>query len=498
MSEIEPISPEINERPSAEVATGRRTGQTLLVASVGIVLALVPALLLFDFTVDDALIPARYATHIARGQGYRWNTSGAVTDGVTPLGFPYLLAPFASAGPLAALAWAKLLGLFGWTASAALFAVAIDRSSRSRLRFVGLAMLAVSAPLAAWSVAGLETGLAAAFASAAVSLLSLDKRVLGVCFSGLAAALRPELLPFVLIFAMTPPPGKPAQLGLKETGFVALGALPFVLVVATRLALFGRPTPLSVLAKPSDPVLGAKYALACFLLTGPLVLLAPLAIAKANAFVKMLVLAVLVHFTAIAVAGGDWMPLSRLVVPVLPAVMMIAAHLAAIADRRATLVRSALAMAGELFVTVSIGPKAARVGPDRLAIAREIAPHLEGARVVAALDIGWVGAATEATIVDLAGLTDPSIAVLPGGHTTKRIPPSFIDSRGVDALVLMLGPSETIASPWPRSVFARGVEAWIASFPGMDESFVVTAESHVPGLPYVVLRRRSSKVSEGP
>ncbi|MFW5740962.1 MAG: hypothetical protein ACOC1F_11415, partial [Myxococcota bacterium] len=36
-----------------------------------------------NFTVDDALISARYAFHIASGIGHRFNPQGAVTDGVT-------------------------------------------------------------------------------------------------------------------------------------------------------------------------------------------------------------------------------------------------------------------------------------------------------------------------------------------------------------------------------------------------------------------------------
>jgi hypothetical protein len=57
------------------------------------VLAALPALTyLRGFTVDDALIPARYAANIAQGAGYRFNAQGPTSDGVTPLGFPYLLA----------------------------------------------------------------------------------------------------------------------------------------------------------------------------------------------------------------------------------------------------------------------------------------------------------------------------------------------------------------------------------------------------------------------
>jgi hypothetical protein len=60
---------------------------------------------------------------------------------------------------------------------------------------------------------------------------------------------------------------------------------------------------------------------------------------------------------------------------------------------------------------------------------------LQTAHTVAALDVGWVSAATDATIVDLAGLTDSSIAVLPGGHTSKRIDAPFLLARDPDVVV---------------------------------------------------------------
>ena len=50
--------------------------------AAGALAALLPALALYGFTVDDALIPARYAAHLARGLGYRFNALGSITDGV--------------------------------------------------------------------------------------------------------------------------------------------------------------------------------------------------------------------------------------------------------------------------------------------------------------------------------------------------------------------------------------------------------------------------------
>ena len=73
--------------------------------------ALAPALALWGYTVDDALISVRYAHRLALGQGWRFNVGGPATDGVTPLAWPLLLTPVARAAPLVVLGRAKLLGL---------------------------------------------------------------------------------------------------------------------------------------------------------------------------------------------------------------------------------------------------------------------------------------------------------------------------------------------------------------------------------------------------
>jgi hypothetical protein len=193
---------------------------------------------------------------------------------------------------------------------------------------------------------------------------------------------------------------------------------------------------------------------------------------------------------AIALAGGDWMPLSRLAVPVLPTVVLAAAHLASAAAPWATAARLVIALAGEVFQIVKVGPaNVAGVGAARLRLVEELRAPLAGAPVVAGLDVGWLGAATDATLVDLAGLTDPAIAVLPGGHTSKAIPVGLLDARRVDTLVLLLKEGEPLAEPWSESFFARIVELRVAGIPGIGEAFAVTAESREPHLRYVVVRR---------
>ena len=55
-------------------------------ALLGLIAVLAPALAMWGFTVDDALIPLRYAQHL-----YRFNLGGSATDGVTPLPWALLL-----------------------------------------------------------------------------------------------------------------------------------------------------------------------------------------------------------------------------------------------------------------------------------------------------------------------------------------------------------------------------------------------------------------------
>jgi hypothetical protein len=104
------------------------------------------------------------------------------------------------------------------------------------------------------------------------------------------------------------------------------------------------------------------------------------------------------------------------------------------------------------------------VGADRAALVAAARPLLAGAHCVAALDVGWVGAATEADIVDLAGVTDPEIAALPGGHTSKRVDARLLLERGTDALLLYLpaGLPAGGAADWAEATYGRAVEARLA------------------------------------
>lgn len=405
-------------------------------AGVGVVSAALPLLWLFGFTVDDALITARVAHQLATGHGYRFNPGGPVVDAVTPLGFAYLLVPAGGSGPVAALVFAKWLGALSWLAAAALLGREAARSGRLALGTAALA-LASCLPLAAWAGAGMETGLVTALATLAVLPLRFAPLLAGV-----AAGLRPELGAWALVLAT----GRalfeqPAETRFRRA-FAAMGMAlgPVVLVAAIRIAVFGQAYPLSVVAKPSDATHGALYALSAALHAGPpwLIVAGLAAYRRLRPRLIAVVLAALAHFLVLVLVGGDWMPLYRLAVPVLPGLVLAGAEL----NRGATswwppALRVAVMLAASLQLALSHGASAAAVGAQRARLIDEARPALAGAERVGTLDVGWVGAATDKTVVDFAGVTDPSVARLAGGHTTKRLPADFLERRRLDALVVL-------------------------------------------------------------
>jgi hypothetical protein len=475
----------------AEEWTGVPRKARRLGVAAAVLAAALPAIGLWGFTVDDALIPARIAAHLWAGLGYRFNPGGPVVDAVTPLGWAHLLAPFTGGGPLAALSAAKWLGALSWLLAAAVLGAAIAGAGKRGWRFTPLAVMLVCAPLAAWAVAGLETGLVTALATLAVT-----EHRWAPLGTGIAAGLRPELLPWAVVVSFGIAAAE--RKGPRAVASASLMAVaPAVLAAVIRLAVFGRAWPLSVLAKPSDLDHGIFYALSALIQTGPAwLVVAPWSLRRAGPRAMVLTLAAAVHFVSLALAGGDWMPFYRLAAPVLPSLLVAGAMVAEHAAPWATALRTAVALAACLAVAAPRAADARQVGARRLALIEAARPVLASARSVAAQDIGWVGAATEAPIVDLAGLTDPQIAALPGGHTTKRIPAGLLERRGVDTLVLLFDSTAPLPTPWYEARFATGVQQRVAALMA-EQPFAPTATLPLGGTAtsYVVLRLKDEGIS---
>jgi hypothetical protein len=216
---------------------------------------------------------------------------------------------------------------------------------------------------------------------------------------------------------------------------------------------------------------------------------APRALRRLDGDSRAILAALFFHCLAIVLVGGDWMALCRLFVPVLPAFFLIAARLATKTPAWSTLARSGAAAAVSVVLLVNQGPAARGVLEQRLSLITGARPALSGAGRVATVDAGWVGAATNADVVDLAGVTDELVARLPGGHTSKRLPPSFVENRRVDALVLLT--SGAGAADFPGASWDRTVE-YRAARQAEELGFVVAAKLELSRTPksYIVLRSR--------
>jgi hypothetical protein len=392
------------------------------------------------FCVDDALIPIRYAQNLTAGHGYAMSAGAPRSDGVTPLPWTFIVLPFAYRGS----AWDALSGLktvgiamHGVTCALVAHRAASDLRARSWAAALILLGMILATPIAAWAASGMEVELAALLV--AISVATELSRPARAALAGLAATIRPELGAFAVTLALGDVLATEGR-AVRPRGLVVafvLAAGPFAAVALVRAAVFGHAAPLSVAAKPSDMAHGALYAAAAAIAAvGPLAAFAPIAIAR-DSRARALAAACVAHLVGVVLVGGDSMPLARLLVPVAPAFFVLAARAAARASAPAVVLRALLVLAVDFFGLVKWAPDARRTLHDRKTLVAAAAPLLANRHAVASVDIGWVATATDATLVDLAGVTDPEIAYLPGGHTSKSVSPSLLESRGTDMLIVL-------------------------------------------------------------
>lgn len=421
-------------------------------AALGVALA-------WGFTVDDAWISARVAWHLANGFGYRFNPGGPVVDAVTPLGWAWLLAPFAKNSIGGALTGARWFGSICWVGAAGWFGYRLKTTGKSP----DLAIpLFASAPLGAWASSGMETGLILALCTAALS-----ENLTGAVAAALVAALRPEMIPFCVVLGVRALAS--AEGAVRRFVPLGLAILSPLVVAVVRSFVFGRAYPLSVLAKPSDLAHGIQYGFGVLLFLGPTWLWVGGGWRSLTRSERILAAAVIVHWLSIAAAGGDWMPLWRLAVPAAPAALWVAACLQMHQRRLLTWFRFAAASVVAVYVWVFIGLSGRHVMQARSWLIERSRRTFAGSNSVASVDVGWVSAAFPGKIVDLAGVTDPRVARLAGGHTTKKIPNSWFDSVQPDTIVLLTAPGEIAREPWTSMGFARGIENRIREMPYFEK-----------------------------
>ncbi len=452
----------------------------------------------WPYTVDDAYIVARYATRLASGEGYTMN-DGPATDGITgPLWIvPGYLARLVGTDPVVA---AKIVGLAAAaTAVGLLIAQVRHRAVGSRAVWSATAFLASSATIGIWSVAGLETGVA--MLATTIALLAAVRRpepsglVLGIAGAAIAW-LRPEAVPGVFVLAVM------AMRRNRREGSIALGlALAgLVGVAAFRVGMFGTALPLSVSAKPSDLANGIGYLGRGAVLAMGVVGIVPAFVAvRQSHSLRVPAALVLVHLACVLLAGGDWMPGFRLLAPVIPAyAWLIGVGISDLARRPRIGGRGALAITAlvcaipVLDLAIEI-PAAREAGETRDTVGRQLAEDLRArAHRVALIDIGYLGYTSGLAVVDLAGVTDPAIGQLEGGHGQKPVPFSLLVQRDVDAIVFHSISEPRVEAGELRSLAGFRVERELAADERLVRTFeVVDVVRYAPAYWYVVLLRRA-------
>jgi hypothetical protein len=195
-----------------------------------------------------------------------------------------------------------------------------------------------------------------------------------------------------------------------------------------------------------------------------------------------------VHLVALAGVGGDRMPFWRLAMPVFPGLLLVGASLLAATSTAFAALRLLPPFACAALLHMAQGPATRAVRAERALLMAALPPLLADSQRVATLDIGWVGAAGDHAVIDLAGVTDPEVARLPGGHTSKRLPPTFLADRRIDALVLL---AEASAAPEAPIRGARAVEARVLTLRGADHFRAVGRIPLNARQEYIVLRREA-------
>ncbi len=279
-----------------------------------------------DGLVDDAYIQFRYAAHWAGGDGPVFNP-GERLEGASGGAWMAIVAAASRLTGLPAGIAARLLSLLLAPAAVAAAGAAAARLAPQAAVPVAVAWAALATP-AMYAASGLET------ASWALALWLLAAGIAasraGVAAAGaaLGAAVRPE----VLVLAALALPTWRRLPGAGRTALAAAGAVLAVMAGA-RFLYYGSPIPHAALVKgvtaPAGPAAGARYLAAALLESWPLLLLLPVLWQRRHLLLPVLV--PVAGWTALVVArGGDWMPGSRYLMPVL---VLLAAALA-LAPRR--------------------------------------------------------------------------------------------------------------------------------------------------------------------
>lgn len=274
--------------------------------------------------IDDAYISLRYARHLSQGEGLVWNPGEAV-EGYTDFLWVILLS---LAGATPAAAWA-----FGAIAGALLIVFVANLPERLRVPGPAGALLplVVAAHLALpyWAAKGLETALFTLLVTGGLFLHAgaggPRGGLLGIHLLSLAALTRPEglLLLGLAVADRARRRGDPARLPA-----VLLPVLLLAPHFAFRLAYYGYPFPNTYYAKvgagTEQYLRGLHYLSKFFFRPESLFFLAAIVAGARRGPHRFLAVAVAAACAGIVYVGGDAFGGHRFVLPLLPALCLLA------------------------------------------------------------------------------------------------------------------------------------------------------------------------------
>lgn len=416
--------------------------------------------------IDDSFIFYRYGRSLALGQGLTFNAGQYVEGFSSPLwtllcGLLHLF-PISDPHP-----WMQALG--SWCALVAVWLVFFV--GRKLFDDQGWAMLPafllVCTPAwACYATSGMETSLHICLLSAALlSFLhtGIDLR-LGLIM-GVAALCRPEtpylfgvLCVFGWLFQQLDPESTPKWSWSKATASVALFVSLWGGWLLFRSLYYGALLPNTYWAKAlpfaSGFRLGLEYVIRYLQATYGLSLLALLVLLVLRRW-HLLGLGLLWLFFCLPVLrlGGDWMPMFRFFYHYAPFEVVLwssalwalcgALKLEERIERQSWLVGGLIA-SGCLLLLSSSFQQAPHLNENGTAIRKRyklIGRFLSkqpGVRKVAMLDVGAIAyyAGAKIKVIDLAGLTDVTIAKAPGMLHQKRFDPMYVFSQKPEWIIL--------------------------------------------------------------
>ncbi|MBN2053825.1 hypothetical protein JW905_02805 [bacterium] len=284
------------------------------------------------YTVEDSYISFRYARNWATGNGLVYNVGDRV-EGFSNFSW-VILAGLMYRLDFDAPMVMKRAGVLLGIAAAVLMVLLAPAAASWPVRLAAPIWLAGSSAFCLWTVAGLETPL---FTFLLVLAWVLAVRCpsrrgamsAGVVF-GLAGLTRPEAPLYVLLFGAGVLCGQPSRRGLLRWVLLALGfCMVFIPFLCFRYSYFGDIVPNTYYVKSVRfQGGGVRYLWRALPFTGVLpFLLAPFGLGRGSRAWRTGLAATVLGVVAYTLhQGGDWMPMGRFLVPVLPAVCLLGAH----------------------------------------------------------------------------------------------------------------------------------------------------------------------------